>query len=77
MWYCPGCQTHHGVPVVGGRVWRWNDSYDLPTLNPSVIVHGAEPHIRCHCFVREGRIQFLADCRHALAGQTVVMEELT
>lgn len=25
----------------------------------------------CHSFVRDGRIQFLADCTHALAGQTV------
>ena len=25
----------------------------------------------CHSFVRDGRIQFLLDCSHALAGQTV------
>jgi hypothetical protein len=25
----------------------------------------------CHSFVRDGQIQFLADCTHALAGQTV------
>ncbi|MFZ3141135.1 DUF6527 family protein [Polaromonas sp.] len=25
----------------------------------------------CHSFVTEGRIQFLSDCTHALAGQTV------
>lgn len=25
----------------------------------------------CHSFVTNGRIQFLADCTHALAGQTV------
>ncbi|HLP99212.1 MAG TPA: DUF6527 family protein [Sideroxyarcus sp.] len=25
----------------------------------------------CHSFVTEGRIQFLGDCTHALAGQTV------
>lgn len=25
----------------------------------------------CHSFVREGQIQFLGDCTHALAGQTV------
>ncbi|TXH44018.1 MAG: hypothetical protein E6Q97_33325 [Desulfurellales bacterium] len=28
---------------------------------------------RCHCFIREGRIEFCADCEHALAGQTVDM----
>lgn len=26
---------------------------------------------RCHSFVRDGRIEFLADSTHALAGQTV------
>jgi hypothetical protein len=26
---------------------------------------------RCHSFVRAGRIQFLGDCSHALANQTV------
>lgn len=25
----------------------------------------------CHSFVTDGRIQFLGDCTHALAGQTV------
>ena len=30
----------------------------------------------CHSFVREGRIQFLSDCTHALAGQTVDLPEV-
>lgn len=29
------------------------------------------PQMRCHSFVTDGRIQFLGDCTHALAGQTV------
>jgi hypothetical protein len=29
----------------------------------------------CHSFVTEGRIQFLGDCTHALAGQTVLLPE--
>ena len=29
------------------------------------------PSLRCHSFVTDGRIQFLSDCTHALAGQTV------
>lgn len=28
---------------------------------------------QCHTFIREGRIQFLSDCTHELAGQTVPM----
>jgi hypothetical protein len=29
---------------------------------------------RCHTFVKNGQIQFLSDCTHALAGKTVNME---
>lgn len=29
----------------------------------------------CHMFVTDGNIQFLADCTHALAGQTVPMPD--
>lgn len=30
---------------------------------------------RCHSFITDGRIQFLADSDHALAGQTVELPE--
>jgi hypothetical protein len=30
----------------------------------------------CHSFVRGGKIQFLSDCTHALAGQTVELPEI-
>jgi hypothetical protein len=30
----------------------------------------------CHSFVTDGRIQFLGDCTHALAGQTVDLPEV-
>ena len=30
----------------------------------------------CHSFVRDGRIEFLTDCTHALAGQTVELLEI-
>ncbi len=31
---------------------------------------------RCHSFVRDGQIEFLTDCSHALAGKTVPMVEV-
>lgn len=31
---------------------------------------------QCHSFVREGRIQFLEDCTHVLANQTVELPDL-
>jgi len=30
----------------------------------------------CHSFIRDGQIEFLGDCTHALAGQTVPLEPL-
>jgi hypothetical protein len=32
--------------------------------------------VRCHTFIRDGQIQFLPDCSHSLAGQTVAMEAM-
>lgn len=31
---------------------------------------------RCHSFVRDGKIEFLSDCTHALAGQTVELPDV-
>ena len=31
----------------------------------------------CHSFIRDGRIQFLGDCTHHLAGQTVDLPDFT
>lgn len=30
----------------------------------------------CHSFINDGRIQFLSDCTHALAGQTVDLPDV-
>lgn len=74
---CPGCGMLHGVNVEvdGPPRWGWNGSVDKPTFTPSVLVTyrwGPEQRdVVCHSFVTDGRIQFLADCTHALAGQTV------
>ncbi|AOF96626.1 hypothetical protein BSY17_2629 [Sphingobium sp. RAC03] len=81
MFWCPGCDGAHMVTVGEGPGPRWgyNGNPDAPTFTPSVLVtyngadagvDGAPPAI-CHSFVTGGRIQFLADCTHALAGQTV------
>lgn len=79
MFYCPGCCTHHHASG-----WDWNGSTDAPTFTPSILVtyngpdagvDGAPP-ARCHMHVRDGRIEYLADCTHALAGLTVDIPEL-
>jgi hypothetical protein len=67
--WCPGCNFAHVVRVAPSPdPWQWNKSLELPTLTPSIL---ARSRIVCHSFVTDGRIQFLHDSQHALAGQTV------
>lgn len=81
--WCPGCDHPHGPQVAGSKKWAWNGERDKPTFSPSLLCradygtaaqHGSHPrggeHV-CHSFIVDGRIQFLGDCTHALAGQTV------
>jgi len=82
LFRCPACNTSHAVSTAPGG-WGFNGDGNRPTFTPSVLVtHEAKPGAgpgfeewrtarACHSFVTDGRIQFLADCTHALAGQTV------
>lgn len=71
--FCPGCKDVHMVRVAGTEPWILSGSDDAPTLSPSILVTAGPllPDYRCHSFVKEGKIQFLADCSHQLKGQTV------
>jgi hypothetical protein len=78
LFYCPGCEAHHHITpqnVGSGRGWRFNGSFERPTFTPSVLT-GAARH-RCHLFVRAGKLIFLGDCVHKLAGKTVDMIDLS
>lgn len=70
---CPGCKDWHVIRT-GPDGWTWDGSVDVPTFSPSVLVQGPIGGVadgRCHSFVTAGRIEFLSDSTHALAGQTV------
>lgn len=74
----------------GGPLWGYNCNPDAPTFSPSILVSWSEPSdiegefddpvkdrkMICHSVVTDGRIQFLGDCTHALAGQTVELPDL-
>ena len=66
--------------VKGKPHWTWNGSLDRPTFTPSILsrytIEGEGHHV-CHSFVTDGRIQFLEDCTHKLAGQTIDLPEMT
>ena len=68
LFHCPGCGCAHPFDL---KRWAWNGSMDRPTFTPSLLCNQHDPASRCHSFVTDGRIQFLSDCYHALAGQTV------
>lgn len=86
IFFCPGCKSGHMIRhgEGPGPRWTWNGDADRPTFSPSVLVtysgsdagkDGAPPAV-CHTFVTDGRIQFLSDCSHELAGQTVELPDL-
>lgn len=75
LFWCAGCDGAHQIYVGSGDGPRWtfDGNADNPTFAPSVLVTGhMDGHeMRCHSFVRSGRIEYLSDCSHSLAGQTI------
>lgn len=81
--FCPGCQHAHGIHT-NSNGWTWNDSLELPTFSPSLLIKRTMGNMKfqddpdyeeheevCHSFVTDGQIQFLSDSTHELSGQTV------
>ena len=83
--FCPACQCGHKFDK--GR-WTFNGDTEKPTFSPSMLIRvGPMPTVPagrpdagkirvCHSFVREGRIEFLSDCTHPLAGQTLDLPDV-
>ena len=72
VYWCPGCDELHGIPVFGvAGGWQFTGTLECPTYSPSQLTRGGEH--RCHTFIRGGQIQYLDDCTHHLKGKTVDM----
>lgn len=86
--WCSGCEERHQIDT---NEWEFNGDYQNPTFSPSYLTWidpnpNADPKydpdgkyrngFRCHSFIKDGKIEFLSDCTHKLAGQTVNLEEL-
>lgn len=66
--------------------WTFNGDFDKPTIRASVLTRSYRKNHdtgkydieidRCHSFITDGKIQFLSDCHHELAGQTVELPEI-
>ena len=70
VFWCIGCRCHHSFEVPR---WNFNGNLQQPTFSPSLLVDGDKPQYRCHLFMADGKIQYLSDSHHKLAGQTVDM----
>jgi hypothetical protein len=89
-YFCPGCGYGHEIAVTkknaSGASWSFDGNFQRPTFSPSLNMRVNTPDMKeyqpdvgstvCHCFIREGKIQFLGDCTHALRGQTVDMPDV-
>jgi hypothetical protein len=75
VFHCVGCGCGHPFEVKGpaNDGWTWNGSMDAPTFSPSLLCNQSNELTRCHLFVRDGKIEYQADCFHDLAGKTVDM----
>lgn len=70
---CPGCGYSHSFDYR----WEFNGDADRPTFKPSLLLKIDDGwYYDCHSFVKDGRIIFLSDCTHELAGQTVELPEM-
>lgn len=75
---CPGPYPTRLIPVAleggprrTGPLWSWNHDTEKPTLSPSILTDMGPDGPKCHSFVKNGKIKFLADCGHDLKNQTV------
>ena len=75
--FCPACGNAHRFD----SRWTFNGDVERPTFSPSMLVRSVKNAENdptptcCHSFVTDGQIQYLSDCTHALAGQTVPLED--
>lgn len=74
-YWCQGCKDLHMVHVGEGPGprWTWDGNVTAPTFSPSVLCTCGKQ--RCHTFIRAGMVEFLGDCTHALAGQTLPLPD--
>ena len=80
MFNVPGPIPTRILPVIikgdraGTPCWSWNGDTEKPTIKPSVLSNNGT--ITCHSFINDGQVQFLGDCTHELANQTLDLLEV-
>lgn len=73
--HLPGPLPNRMLPVMikgsreGTPCWTWNGDVQKPTLRPSIL--SRLTGVVCHTWITDGQAQFLGDCTHEFAGQTL------
>ncbi len=80
---CPGCFEMmdgaglHMLPVnttEKSPAWTWDGSLEFPTLTPSILTRIGDKV--CHSYLTAGKLIYLDDCNHSLAGKHVRLPNL-
>ena len=73
--FCPACRTDHVL-----RDLKFNGDHRKPSFTPSVCVRTWDENYLvlsiCHSYVIDGRIHYLYDCSHEMAGKVVELPDL-
>ena len=76
LYMCLGCNEEHAFALKSeGGHHEFNMDLNNPTISPS-LVQNFTPGEMCHSFIIDGKIQYLSDCFHKLAGQTIELPEI-
>lgn len=81
---CPACKISHAILTAcqdpDAKIWKFNGDLERPTFYPAVLAPSIDEAtgqpIICHFYVDLGRIRYLPDCTHELAGKQVELPEL-
>lgn len=75
LYWCLGCGYEHAFALKSEQGHHdFNFDLNNPTVSPS-LVQNFTPGEMCHSFIIDGKIQYLSDCTHKLAGQTIELPE--
>jgi len=81
VFYLPGLDQILWIPVNREKYsWTFDGNKKAPTFSPSLLTtckRGEKQlEFRNHVFIRNGMIEYLADCTHNLAGKTIELPKL-
>jgi hypothetical protein len=75
LYWCEGCGYEHAFALRSECGHHdFNGDLNNPTVIPSLVEN--YPGRRCHSYIKNGKIQYLTDCNHTLAGQTIELPDI-